>query len=113
MPSIFTKILSGEIKGTIIHQDDQCAVIKDINPQAPTHLLVVPKKEITSVAHAGPEDQQLLGHLLLTAAQVAKDQGISESGYRLVINVGKDGGMTVPHIHVHLLGGRALYWPPG
>lgn len=113
MASLFTKIFNGDIKGTIVHQDDRCAVLKDINPQAPVHLLVIPKKEIVSIAHAKPEDEALLGHLLLTAAKVARDQGISESGYRLVINIGEHAGMTVPHVHVHLLGGRDLSWPPG
>jgi len=113
MASLFSKIFSGEIKGTILHEDDLCAVIADINPQAPTHLLVIPKKEIPSVDAAEAQDKEVLGHLLLTAAKVARDQGIAESGYRLVMNVGENGGMTVPHLHVHLLGGRALYWPPG
>jgi len=113
MSSLFTKIFSGEIKGTIVYQDEICAVLKDINAQAPTHLLVIPKKEIPSVGAAKAEDKEILGHLLLTAAKVARDQGIAESGYRLVMNVGEDGGMTVPHLHVHLLGGRALKWPPG
>lgn len=113
MASIFTKVIRGEIKGEILHQDDLCAVIRDITPVAPKHLLVIPKKEIPSVADAKPEDQQLLGHLLLTAAKVARDQGFSENGYRLVINIGDDGGMTVPHLHVHLLAGRPLEWPPG
>ena len=113
MGSIFTKIINGEIKGNILHQDDQCVVLVDVNPQAPKHFLVVPKKEIRSIADAKKEDQMLLGHLLLTAAKVAKDQGFSDDGYRLVININGDGGMTVPHVHVHLLGGRALSWPPG
>ncbi len=113
MASIFSKIIAGEIKSNIVHQDDQCVVLVDVNPQAPKHFLVVPKKEIRSMAEAKAEDQMLLGHLLLTAAKVARDQGFSESGYRLVININDDGGMTVPHIHVHLLAGRHLDWPPG
>lgn len=113
MSSLFTKIFRGEIPGRILHQDEHCAVIADINPQAPSHLLVIPKKEIFSLATAGPEDQQLLGHLLLTAAKMARDLGVDSSGYRLVINVGEDAGMTVPHLHFHLLGGRRLTWPPG
>ena len=113
MPSLFTKIFNGEIKGTIVFQDEHCAVLKDIDPQAPTHLLVILKKEIPSVGAAKLEDRELLGHLLLTAAQVARDRGISESGYRLVLNVGEDAGMSVPHLHIHLLGGRAMKWPPG
>ena len=113
MGSIFTKIINGEIKGNIIHQDDLCAALVDVKPMAPKHFLVIPKKEIRSVAEATKDDQTLLGHLILTAAKIAKDHGFSETGYRLVINVNEDGGMTVPHIHVHLLGGRPLHWPPG
>jgi histidine triad (HIT) family protein len=111
--SIFTKIINGEIKGTIVHQDEHCAVLVDIQPQAPKHMLVVPKKEIESMAQAGPEDQMVLGHLLLTAAKVARDQGFAQNGYRLVINTGKNGGQTVSHLHIHLLAGRQMEWPPG
>lgn len=113
MASIFTKIISGEIKGTIVHEDEYCAVLVDIQPQAPKHFLVVPKKEITSIAEAKLEDKMVLGHLLLTAAEVARKQGFSEKGYRLVINTNSDGGQTVSHIHIHLLAGRKLTWPPG
>ncbi len=113
MPSIFSKIISGEIKGKIVHQDDHCAVIVDIQPVSPTHLLIVPKKEITSIASATREDQNLLGHLLLTAAKVAKDLGLDKSGYRLVTNIGQDGGQSVDHLHIHLVGGRPFTWPPG
>lgn len=113
MASLFTKIINGEIKGTIVYQDEHCAVINDIQPQAPKHLLVIPKKEIESVASASSEDQMVLGHLLLTAAKVARDQGFAQSGYRLVINTGKNGGQTVSHLHIHLLAGRQMEWPPG
>lgn len=113
MPSLFTKIINGEIKSEIVFQDDHCAVVRDINAQAPTHLLVIPKKEIESIATAQPEDKELLGHLLLTAAKLAREQGLDESGYRLVFNIGKNAGMSVPHIHLHLLGGRPFTWPPG
>lgn len=113
MASIFTKIMNGEIKSSILYQDDQCFAIQDINAQAPKHILVIPRKEIRSLAEAKNEDQALLGHLLLTAAKIAKDHGISEEGYRIVININDNGGMTVPHIHVHILGGRPLHWPPG
>ena|ERR1700722_5819841 len=111
--TLFTKILKGEIPGKIVYQDEQCAALMDIQPQAPHHLLVVPRKEIVSVAHATAADQELLGHLLLTAAKVARDLGFSEGGYRLVINTGKKGGQTVDHLHVHVLGGRQMEWPPG
>jgi histidine triad (HIT) family protein len=113
MPSVFTKIINGEIKGTIIHQDEHCAAIQDVQPQAPKHILIVPKRELTNLAAATKSDQQLLGHLMLTAAQVAKDQGIDASGYRVVLNINNDGGQTVPHLHIHVLGGRPMTWPPG
>ena len=113
MATLFTKILNGEIPGKILHQDEHCAAIADIQPQAPKHILIFPKKEIRSVADAAPEDKMVLGHLLMTAAKVARDLGIAESGYRLVINTGKHGGQTVDHIHVHLLAGRQMEWPPG
>lgn len=113
MASIFTKILSGEIKGTIVHQDQHCAVLVDIQPQAPKHFLVVPKKEIPSMAEATHQDQAVLGHMLLVAAEVARQQGISEQGYRLVINTRQHGGQSVSHLHIHVLGGRQMEWPPG
>ncbi len=113
MASLFTRILNGELQGTIVHQDDLCFVLVDIQPQAPKHFLVIPKKEIPSVADATPEDKPILGHLLWVAAEVARQHGISEDGYRLVINIGPQGGQTVPHIHVHVLGGRQMTWPPG
>jgi len=113
MASLFTKIISGEIKGTILYQDDHCAAIVDIQPQAPHHFLVVPKKEIPSVAHADAGDEKTLGHLLVIAAKIARDYGFAESGYRLVINTGANGGQTVDHLHVHVLGGRKMNWPPG
>ena len=111
--SIFTKIMNGEIKGTIVHQDDLCAVLVDIQPQAPKHFLVVPRKELKSVAHATAEDRILLGHLLLVAAEVARKEGFSETGYRLVLNTNQHGGQSVSHLHMHLLGGRQMDWPPG
>ena len=113
MPSLFTKIMRGELKGTIVHQDEHCAVLVDIKPEAPSHFLVVPKKEIQSLATAAPEDQLVLGHLLLVAARVAREQGFAENGYRVAINIGDDGGQTVPHLHIHVLGGRTFNWPPG
>lgn len=110
--TLFQRIADGEIPATLLHQDALCVAFRDIAPQAPTHVLVVPRKPIPRVGEAGPEDQALLGHLLLTAAKVARDLGLKE-GFRLVINHGRDGGESVPHLHVHLLGGRALGWPPG
>lgn len=113
MATLFTKIINGEIKGNILYQDAHCAVIQDIQPQAPHHLLVVPKKEILNVGAADSADQQVLGHLLLTAARMAREHGFAEGGYRLVINNGKDGGQTVDHLHIHVIGGRKMNWPPG
>ena len=113
MPTLFTKIFAGEIKGEIIYQDNLCAALVDIAPQAPKHVLIIPRREIETPAAAGEGGRELLGHLLLVADKVAKQLGVVESGYRLVINVGPDAGQAVPHLHVHLLGGRKLDWPPG
>jgi histidine triad (HIT) family protein len=113
MATLFEKIIAGEIPATIVHQDDQCVAFRDIDPKAPTHILIVPRRAIPRVAAAAPEDEALLGHLLVTAAQIARQEGIADTGFRLVINNGPDGGETVPHLHVHLLGGREMEWPPG
>ena len=111
-PSIFTKIISREIPGTFEHEDDQCVAIHDINPQAPIHILIIPKKQIIRTSLAEDEDQAVLGHLLLTARDVAKKLNLDD-GFRIVINNGKLGGEAVPHLHVHLLSGREMGWPPG
>ena len=111
--TLFQKICDKEIPATIVYEDERCVAFRDISPQAPLHVLVVPRKLITRVGLAGTEDEALLGHLLLTAAKVARAEGIADTGYRLVINNGRDGGEAVPHLHVHLLGGRQLQWPPG
>lgn len=111
--TLFEKICDKEIPAEILHEDDHCVCFKDISPQAPVHYLVVPRKPIPRVAEATGEDQAVLGHLLLTASKVAKDQGFDQSGFRLVINNGPDGGEAVPHLHVHILAGRPLEWPPG
>ncbi|MEY3898056.1 MAG: hypothetical protein RLZZ214_3577 [Verrucomicrobiota bacterium] len=111
--TLFEKICDKEIPATILFEDDRCVAFRDISPQAPVHILVIPRKAIPRVGLAAEEDAGLLGHLLVTAAKVARSEGISESGYRLVINNGPDGGEAVPHLHVHLLGGRQLLWPPG
>jgi len=113
MASILTQIVQRKIPAQFLHEDDLCAAILDIHPQAPTHVLVFPKKEIVSIASATPEDQTILGHLLLVAGQMARQLGLAESGYRLVTNIGADGGQSIPHLHIHLLGGRKLEWPPG
>jgi len=109
---LFCKIISGEIPAKKLHEDDVSVAFADINPQAPTHVLIVPRKHIASLAEAAPEDTALLGTLLSTAAKLAESFGLSK-GYRVVINTGDDGGQTVGHIHLHLLGGRAMHWPPG
>lgn len=110
--TIFQKIIDREIPGKIEHEDDLCIALHDIQPQAPVHLMIIPKKPIPRVAEAAPADEPLLGHLLVTAAAVAKKLNLSE-GYRLVINNGPFGGESVPHLHIHLLGKRQLTWPPG
>ncbi|NER21338.1 MAG: histidine triad nucleotide-binding protein [Symploca sp. SIO1C2] len=110
--TIFSKIINREIPAEIIYEDDLALAFKDISPQAPVHFLVIPKKPIPQISDARPEDQALLGHLLLTAKQVAEQVGLG-NGYRVVINNGADGGQTVYHLHLHVLGGRQLQWPPG
>ncbi len=113
MSTIFSKIIAREIPARIVYEDDLCLAFHDVNPQAPVHILIIPKKEIPRVAESTSADELLLGHLLYTAQSVAKQEGLHETGFRLVINNGPDGGETVPHLHVHLLGGRPLGWPPG
>jgi histidine triad (HIT) family protein len=109
---IFCKIAAGEIGGPPVYQDEHVTAFKDINPQAPVHILVIPNKHIASVSEAAAEDEGLLGKLLRTSAKIADEQGLN-GGYRLITNTGPDGGQTVFHIHVHLLGGRRMTWPPG
>lgn len=111
--TLFERIIKGEVPAQIIHEDAQCVAIRDINPQAPTHVLVIPKKVIPRLGEATPSDESLLGHLLLTAAEVAKREDLAENGYRVVVNQGWQAGESVPHLHVHVLGGRQLKWPPG
>ena len=111
--TLFERILKREVPAQNIHEDDECVAIRDINPQAPLHVLVIPKKVIPRLGEATDSDQTLLGHLLLTAAEVAKREGIAENGYRVVVNQGWHAGESVPHLHVHLLGGRQMKWPPG
>jgi histidine triad (HIT) family protein len=110
--TLFQRIIEREIPSTSVYEDEICYAFRDINPQAPTHILIVPKKPIARLSEANPADQALLGHLLLTAARIAREQKL-ERGYRVVINQGVDGGETVPHMHLHLVGGRSLSWPPG
>jgi histidine triad (HIT) family protein len=110
--TIFKRIIDGEIPARIIYQDDRCLAFHDIAAQAPTHVLVIPRKEIPSLSAASGEDTELLGHLLLVVKQLAVDLQLS-GGYRVVMNCGPDGGQSVDHLHLHLLGGRPLGWPPG
>lgn len=111
--TLFEKIIAREIPAAIVYEDDLVLAIRDINPQAPVHLLIFPKRAVPRIAEAVPDDHKLLGHLLLKAAEVADTTGLKKGGYRLVINNGADGGETVPHLHCHILGGRHLAWPPG
>ena len=110
---IFCKIVAGEIPAAKVFEDEHAFVFRDINPQAPTHALVIPRAHVASLNEAGEAEASLLGHLLLVAARVAREEGLAESGYRTVVNTGAEAGQTVFHIHVHLLGGRRLTWPPG
>ena len=110
--NIFLKIIDKTIPAKIAYEDDRCLAFHDIKPQAPSHLLIIPRKEIATLDHATEEDEAILGHLMLVAAKLAKELGLAK-GYRLVVNCNEDGGQTVPHVHVHLLGGRHMHWPPG
>ena len=111
--TLFEKICAKEIPATVVFEDEHCIAFRDISPQAPLHILVIPRKPIPRIGLAEEEDEALLGHLLLTAAKVARSEGLAATGYRLVINNGPDGGEAVPHLHIHLLGGRQMMWPPG
>lgn len=113
MDCLFCRIAKGEVPAKLIYQDEKIVAFHDINPQAPQHILVVPRAHITSLATLPPEETVLMGHLVQTAARLAYNANFSGEGYRLVINCGKDGGQTVDHLHVHLLGGRHMHWPPG
>ncbi|MEO5718035.1 MAG: histidine triad nucleotide-binding protein [Chthoniobacterales bacterium] len=111
--TIFEKIVAREIPAKIVFEDEDVLAFHDVTPQAPVHVLIVPKRVIPRLAETNEADQQILGKLILTASKVARDLGVNESGYRVVINSGPDAGESVPHLHVHLLGKRALAWPPG
>ncbi|HWA94356.1 MAG TPA: histidine triad nucleotide-binding protein [Terracidiphilus sp.] len=112
MSCLFCKIVDGSIPSTAVYQDTECYAFADIGPQAPTHILIVPRKHIASLAETSAADAALLGHLVAVAAQIARDKALAK-GYRVVMNTGPDGGQTVDHLHVHLLGGRHMAWPPG
>lgn len=110
---LFCKIIAGEIPAELVHQDERCIAIRDINPHAPTHVLVIPREHMESLDEASGRDEALLGHLLRVGARIANDAGHGESGYRTVINTGAGAGQSVFHLHVHLLAGRPMHWPPG
>jgi len=110
--TVFKKIIDGDISADVVYEDELCLAFRDISPQAPIHILVIPRKEIASLEHVSVEDQPLLGHLILVVHKLAKQLSLS-SGYRVVINCGTSGGQTVDHLHLHLLGGRTMAWPPG
>jgi histidine triad (HIT) family protein len=110
---IFCRIARRELPAELMHEDDQCVAFRDLNPQAPVHWLIVPKRHIERLHDLTEADRALLGHLLLTARAMAERAGVAQGGYRTVINNGADGGQTVPHLHLHLFGGRAMRWPPG
>lgn len=112
MSCLFCKIASGEIPSAAIYQDERAYAFSDINPKAPVHVLIVPREHIASLAEAAADQDSLLGHLFLVAAEIARNKGLAK-GYRVVVNTGEDGGQTVDHLHLHLMGGRQMTWPPG
>ena len=111
--TLFKKIIDKEIPAQIVYEDEFCLAFKDLHPQAPTHVLLIPKEEISALSQASEKDAPLLGHLMLKAREIASKLGLAEKGYRLVINNGEEGGQTVFHLHIHILGGRPMQWPPG
>jgi histidine triad (HIT) family protein len=110
---IFCRIIAGDVPARVVHSDDEVVAFRDIDPKAPTHVLVVPRRHIASVTALEPDDAELVGRMVVVATRAARVEGIDGSGYRLVMNAGGDGGQSVDHVHLHLLGGRRLTWPPG
>lgn len=110
---IFCKIINKELQSNIIYEDEKSLAFKDISPQAPVHILVIPKKHIRSLVESDDSDKELLGHLIQVARDIANENSLSDKGYRLVLNSGLEGGQSVWHVHIHLLGGRKMTWPPG
>jgi histidine triad (HIT) family protein len=110
---IFCRIASGEIPAVVVHETPDTVAFRDINPRAPVHVLVIPRRHLGSIGELGPEDQDLAGRLLLAAADIARQEGIADQGYRVISNIGAWGGQTVDHLHLHVMGGRAFHWPPG
>lgn len=112
--TIFSKIINKEIPATIVYEDDVCLAFKDVQPQAPVHVLLIPKKFIESLANLDvAEDERILGHMMIKVSEIAESLGLSQDGYRTVVNTNKNGGQSVYHLHIHILGGRAMSWPPG
>lgn len=110
---LFCRILNKQMESKVVHEDESCIAFEDINPQAPTHILVVPRRHIASLNEVAAEDAALLGHLQLVAAQLAQQRGLADSGYRIVLNTGRGAGQSIFHLHLHVLGGRGMRWPPG
>jgi histidine triad (HIT) family protein len=108
MPTLFERIISGELPASIVYKDERVTAFRDIHPRAPTHILIVPNKPIPTANNVSAADEALIGHMVVVAAQIARDEGIAESGYRLIVNCNRDSGMEVSHLHIHLLGGRPL-----
>ncbi|MGH7884745.1 MAG: histidine triad nucleotide-binding protein [Thermodesulfobacteriota bacterium] len=113
MSIIFTKIINKEIPADIVYEDEICLAFKDVNPKAPVHVLLIPKKEIATMNDVVPDDKNILGHLMVKSSEIAKQLNLDKNGYRLVINTNEDAGQSVFHIHIHILGGRKMTWPPG
>lgn len=113
MSCLFCKIIAGDIPADKVYEDEQVLAFRDINPAAPTHVLIIPKKHIETLNHAEVEDEAVLGHMMLVGQKIAAQEGVEEDGYRLVMNTNRGGGQSVYHIHLHLLAGRSLQWPPG
>ena len=113
MDCLFCKIAAGEIPSTKVYEDDLVYAFRDIEPQAPVHVLIIPKQHISSANEINDENCAIVGHIFKVAAEIAKNEGIAEEGYRIVTNIGENGGQTVKHLHYHMLGGRSLQWPPG
>lgn len=111
--TLFQKIADKEIPSDMVYEDEHCVAFRDISPSAPVHILLVPRKPLRDIASATAEDAALLSHLMLKVGEIARAQGIAESGFRTVLNTGEDGGQTVPHLHIHIIGGRSMQWPPG
>lgn len=110
---VFCKIVQGEIPSNKVYEDDKILSFKDLNPEAPVHVLIIPKKHIASLTEVNEEDAEIIAHIFKTIPKIVKDLGIDKDGYRVVSNCGEFGGQSVPHVHFHLLGGRSLNWPPG